>query len=163
MITQKINTSGLDQLARKLNNVATLENRLRPPMEKSVEWIRDDIAEYPIKKKGAFSRLATPGQKRAYWAKVRSGEARHGPNGYIRTGNTGRKWTSKVTSSPDGVYGEVGNNEPGARYVHSAQKPGGQQPFHKESGFKTDEQALNDNKQRIINEFNDTIERELRK
>lgn len=162
MFQLKINQTGLDQLQAKLNNVAALENKLRPPMEKSIEWVRDDISEYKPKKPGAFSRLATPGQKRAVWAKSKREPNQWGPNGYKRSGNTGRKWTTSVISSSSGIKGEVGNNEPHAVYVHRAKQPGGQQPFHR-GVFKTDEQVLKDNNQKIVNEFNDTIERELKK
>ena len=74
--------------------------------------------------------MATPGQRRAYWAKVRSGQARHGSGGYIRRGDMVRKWVVKPIGR--GVV-KVGNDEENAKFVYGA--PPLQQPFHAASGW----------------------------
>lgn len=136
--------------SKSLNNLKNFQRHMSAPMEKTVNWIIDDVAEYKPKAKGAFSRFATLGQKRAYWAKVRRGIIRHGANGYVRTGNTGRKWTKEIKRHSGGVQGVIGNNEPHAIYVHTEAH---QQRFHKETGFMTVEKAFEKNKRKIDNEF----------
>lgn len=121
------------------------------PMKKSVDWITKDASKYKPKAAGAFSQYATPGQKRAYWAKVRSGEARHSESsGYIRSGKTKRGWTKEVRRYGGGVQGIIGNVEPHYIYVHTEPY---QQPFHKKTGFMTVEKAFEQNKSRIDAEF----------
>lgn len=95
----------------------------------------------PPKQAGAFSRLATPKQKRAYWAKVRAGQARNGPNGYIRRGDVVRQWVVV----PIG-FGRVklSNNNDAAPFVYG--KPPLQQPFHAASGWPRVDTVLNDRK-----------------
>ena len=135
---------------KSLNNLKNFQRRMSSPMKKSVDWITKDASKYKPKAAGAFSQYATPGQKRAYWAKVRRGIIRHGANGYVRTGNTGRKWTKEIKRHSGGVQGVIGNNEPHAIYVHTEAH---QQRFHKETGFMTVEKAFEKNKRKIDNEF----------
>jgi len=149
-----IEIRGLDAVQRKLSSLAELDRQLRPTMQRAVQFIHQDISEYVPKAPGAFSQLATPRQKRAYWAKVGAGQIRHGANGYIRSGNTGRAWTTKVTARP--LTGIVGNNSPGARWVFGAQT---QQPFHRASGFETDEMVVDDKADDIERMFNAAIGR----
>lgn len=143
-----IEIRGIDAAIKKLGDIIQVERQLQPTMHRAVQIIHDEIAEYVPKAAGAFSRLATPAQKRAYWAKVSAGEIRHGANGYIRTGHTGRAWTTKVTTSP--LTGVVGNNRPAAKWVYGEKT---QQPFHRESGFKTDEQVAREQRDRIVRMF----------
>lgn len=151
----------LDNLLRKLGSIERLQDKLEPPMTRSLAYLQDDIAQYPRKAQGAFSRLATPGQRRAYWARVRSGIIRHREGvGYVRSGDTGRKWTTEVRRVTGGVRGILGNNSPGARWVHGKDT---QQPFHRESGWLTDEKVLQDNADKIRREFQRVINRELSK
>lgn len=131
---------GLDRVTRKLDTLQKFSAWAYDPMDASVKDIQRELAKYPAKAKGAFTRYATPGQRRAYWAKVRSGEANHREGvGYVRSGTIGRKWTSRVENSVNGVRGVVGNNAPGAEWVQQAST---QQPFHKASGWPTDVSAI---------------------
>jgi hypothetical protein len=135
-----IKIDGLDAVNAKLRKLAAFQQWASAPMEQTTALIQDKIAKYPRKSPGAFSRLATPGQRRAYWAKVRSGEINHREGmGYQRSGTLGRKWTSKITKTADGVRGEVGNNAAHAQFVQSQQR---QQPFHAASGWTTETQAI---------------------
>lgn len=106
-------------------------------MKKSLDKERYELRTNPPKKNPtAFTRLATVGQKKAYWAKVRSGEAQHSnTSGYIRSGRTQRAWESKVTPTSSGVNGELSNKVPHAAYVFGNKL---QQPFHRESRFDTE-------------------------
>jgi hypothetical protein len=134
-----VTIKGMDAVSLKLRNLQNFTQWATPPMQKTVALLHDEIAKYPTKAAGAFSRYATPKQRRAYWAKVRSGEIGHGAGGYIRTGTLGRKWVTKVENSINGVRGEVGNNTGYAQYV---QQLASQQSFHKASGWTTEIEAL---------------------
>jgi hypothetical protein len=135
---------GLDRVTRKLDSIVAFQRWATPPMTRTVALLQDSIAKYPRKSEGAFSRLATPRQKRAYWAKVRSGAITH-RNGYFRTGTLGRKWTTKTEATINGVKGTVGNNAAYAQFVQGDR----QQPFHAASGFVTIRQARRDNEGKI--------------
>jgi hypothetical protein len=148
---------GLDQLRRKLNKLEDFQRVLHDPMEESLALLQDWLATAPRKSAGAFSRLATPGQKRAYWAKVSSGEIQTTKaGGYKRTGSA-KAWTYEVRMQSNGVRGIVGNNKPGVRFTQGDW----QQPFHKESGWRTTEQALEKNADKIARKFEVVVRREL--
>lgn len=144
-----VTIEGMEQVSKKLGSLSRFSAWAYEPMEQTVSIIHDEIATYPEKADGAFSRLATPGQRRAYWAKVRSGEANHREGvGYVRTGGLGRKWVTKVENTTNGVRGEIGNNTAYAQYV---QQRTTQQPFHTASGWATAE--------RVLEELDDKIQR----
>jgi hypothetical protein len=150
---------GLERVSAKLNNLTKFSQWAYKPMTESVEVVRDAIAKYPKKDDGAFSRLATPGQRRAYWAKVRSGEARHREGvGYVRSGTLGRKWLVEVKNTTNGVQGTVGNNTEYGRFV---QARANQQPFHRASGWVTEEQAIDKSADQINDIWSNAINREL--
>jgi hypothetical protein len=92
----------------------------------------------PPKQAGAFSRLATPKQKRAYWAKVRARQIEHTANGYKRRGDVVRKWVVV----PIG-FGRVklSNDHDAAPFVYGKVD---QQPFHAASGWPRVDTVLND-------------------
>jgi hypothetical protein len=136
---------GIDRVIRKLDNVSAFQRWANRPMTQTVALLQDTLAKYPAKAQGAFSAMATPRQKRAYWARVKSGAITHGPGGYRRTGTLGRKWTTKTEPTASGVKGTVGNNAPGAQFVQGDR----QQPFHRASGFVTTRQARRDNEGKI--------------
>ena len=156
-----IKIQGMDELQKKLKSLENFQKVLNPPMEKAVNVLVDTISEYKQKKKGAFTQYATTGQKRAYWAKVRKGLAEHREGiGYVRTLTMGRKWTRNVHNIPGGVRGEIGNNAPGAKWVHGSET---QQKFHQVAGWETDKTAWRKNENKIRGIFNTAIQRELNK
>jgi len=130
---------GLERVVKKIDNIARFRVWANAPMTKTNALLHDALAKYVPKAQGAFSAMATDRQRRAYWAKVRSGAISHGSGGYRRSGNLGRRWTSRVDASADGVKGTVGNNASYARWV---QGNPGQQPFHAASGFMTTTKAI---------------------
>lgn len=130
MIT--ITITGLDKTLAKFKTIEQIALHLEPPMTKALNHLQRRLGRYPQKAPGAFSRLATPAQKRAYWAKVRSGEiGTMKGGGYRREGTIGRKWSHRITRHASGITGELTNNAPGAIYVIGDR----QQPFHKASGW----------------------------
>jgi hypothetical protein len=154
-----VKIDGLDKVSRKLGGLANFSQWAYRPMTESAEVVRDAIAKYPQKDSGAFSRLATADQKKAYWAKVRSGEARHREGvGYVRSGTLGRKWVVEVKNTTNGVQGTVGNNTSYGRYVQAMSS---QQPFHKASGWTTEQQAIDKSADQINNIWSNAINREL--
>jgi len=156
-----IDKAALRRIQRKLKTVSEFNRRASEPMEESVEILRDALADYPRKSPGAFSRLATPGQRRAYWARVKSGDITHRDGvGYERSGKTGQRWTTEVKRTTSGVKGVVGNNAPWAKWV---QRAGDQQPFHVVSGWITDKRAVRENSDDINRIWARWIRRELNK
>ena len=150
---------GLDELQRKLKTLENFQRKLKKPTEESLALLQDYVAKAPRKKKGAFKAMATPGQKRAYWYLVGKGMIGHSnTTGYKRTSSIVRKWTSKVQMRPDGVRGILGNNAPGAIWVQAAKT---QQPFHKASGWRTEEEAIEKNADKIQKKFSAVVKREL--
>jgi hypothetical protein len=142
-----IKIDGIEAVSKKLRTLADFQQWAAVPMEQTTALVWDEISKAPPKSPGAFSRLATPRQKRAYWAKVRSGEITHREGmGYQRTNTLQRRWTSSIKKTADGVRGELGNNAP---YVFFVQSDARQQPFHKASGWVTDKQALERTEPRI--------------
>jgi hypothetical protein len=93
-----INASQLAGLTRKLKTIDDFQKWGKAPMQKSVKIVQEQAQIEPKKAAGAFSRLATPGQRRAYWAKVKSGEAKHSESsGYIRSHKLKKGWKTKIS------------------------------------------------------------------
>jgi hypothetical protein len=136
-----ITIEGLDGLNLKFSRIQDFNHWARKPMSDTMNDIWDNISKYKRKHPTAFSDTATARQKRAYWARVRSGEISHGAGGYRRSGTLGRSWTMRMQPSATGLRGEVGNVVSYAKYVHSTAH---QQPFHLMTGFQTDEGAIKD-------------------
>ena len=78
--------------------------------------------------------------------------------GYKRTSTIVRKWTSKISMTSRGVKGVLGNNAPGAIWVQAAKT---QQPFHKASGWRTEEEAIEKNAGKIQGKYSAVVKREL--
>ena len=156
----KSSIKGLDRLQRKLKTLEEFQRKLKPPMEESVALVHDYIATAPRKAAGAFSAMATDKQRKAYWARVRSGEADHREGiGYVRSGSA-KAWTTQVKTSSKGVQGKVGNVKDSQRWAQSREH---QQPFHKASGWRTVEDAIEKNTDKIQQKFDKVVERELSK
>jgi hypothetical protein len=156
-----INPQDLRAVRKKLKTLDNFQQWADKPMEQSLSILRDDIANAPRKAPGAFTRLATPGQRRAYWAKVSRGEARHGPGGYIRTGLLVRNWTTKITKRMRGLVGVVSNvvMEKYGQYVHGPY----QQPFHAVSKWRRIDKVIETNRPTIERIFKRAIDRVLAK
>ena len=149
---------GLDALQRKLKTLENFQRKLKTPMNKSVKLVHKYWGAKPRKKKGAFSAMATPGQRRAYWARVGSGDIEHGKFGYKRTNQIVNSLETRVNMHSNGVKGVVGTNAPGARYVIGSKQ---QQPFHKASGWRTNEEVIEAKLDEINALFDKVVKREL--
>jgi hypothetical protein len=137
----------------------------RKALESAALWSINRLAVAPQKAVGAFTRLATPVQRRAYWARVGAGKIRHDPNsGYVRTGDTIRKWTYTKTENR---YKRVtiANKAPGAPYLYGAPEdyPKTQTAFNRASGWPRIDEWQAENKQKLEDVINDVIQREIKK
>ena len=134
-----VKVTGVDAVVRDLQKLSAAK-LIRPPMMTAVKLLQDDMGENKPKRAGAFTALASPGQKRAYWAKIAKNPERHRDGiGYVRTHFTRRAWHSKVERTGNGYKGTVGNNQPAARWVYGIE----QQDFHTVTGFpRADKQMI---------------------
>ena len=155
-----VQLEGLDSLVQKLKSLEDVHRVMYPVLVDGGAKLVEELAQYPKKAPGAFSQWATPGQRRAYWAKVRKDPSMHGANGYRRTGTSGRKWTSIAIRTTNGVRLVVGNNAGYAQYIWGRDT---QQKFHEVTGFTTDEKALNKVAPQIMSNAQRAIHRELNK
>jgi len=125
-------------------------------MKRSMLRFEDSITEYPNKKPGVFTRLATPAQRRAFWAKVSSGEARVGANGYVRTNRTKSGWT--VTAGSNKAV--LTNRLLHSRFVHGDRS---QATFNRFTGFQTASRWERDNARFITRVIEEEVAKELPK
>ena len=124
-----------DSLQRKLESLNNPRRIMQPVYNQIGEMVEGDMREQPEKAQGAFTQLATAGQRRAYWAKVGSGEIQHGENGYIRSHKLRDGWKRKVTTRQDGGGRvEVFNAIWYANFVQGNDR----QPFHAVTNWLTD-------------------------
>ena len=151
-----VTIEGLDEIMRKLDSLDD-PPVMRPPMTKAVDYLNGKLQKDVSKAGGAFSRMATPGQRRAYWAKVRDNPSIHGPQGYIRSGTLYRGWQKKV--APDGRSGEVWNDTPYGEYVQGER----QQPFHAASRYPRADRVAKDEEAFVAGIFRRAYERALQK
>lgn len=139
-----------DREARAVLNIIGDINAFKPAMVDSLALVHKDMTKQPRKDGTAFSRLATPGQKRAYWAKVASGEARHGPNGYVRSGALKRGWSIEpIQKTMNSLRGVVKNTAAHAVFVQGSRR----QPFHAATGWITDALEVERRRRRIVGIF----------
>lgn len=156
-----VTVKGLDDVLRKIDSLGK-PGASKRPMQLSVDHLHGKMAREPGKAPGAFSAMATPGQKRAYWAKVSSGEARHGPRGYIRSHRLYRGWKKRVLNN--GRRGEIWNDARGSdgkpywEFVEGLR----QQPFHAASNYPHVAKVVRDEARVIIGIFQRHYERLLR-
>jgi hypothetical protein len=124
-----IDIEGIDKLFAKLDRAQAIST-LRPPMQRSVYRLQRDMAQYPP---------ARPGSS------------------YIRTGTLGRRWTTQVTETADGLTGKTGNNTSYGPFVQSQMF---QAAVH-QGRWQTDQQVMDRNRESIQADFERTIQREL--
>jgi len=157
---------GLDALNRKLKTLENFQRVLRKPMEEGAILMHDYIATQFRKKPGAFSAMASEGQKRAYWAQVRKGKIDHGPNGYNRQGNM-KLWTMKIKMTSNGVEAEIGNNKWSGTwhgiYIGEFIQGKYQQDWLAASGIRTTVETVEKIGPKVQKKFDKAIKRELNK
>lgn len=160
MATIRVDDAAMSRALRKLKTLENLTREIAPELAGVEDALLKEAREQPRKKPGAFTRMATPGQRRAYWAKVRSGEAQHGPNGYVRSYALWRAWKRiprRITA--DLIQIGIDNDAPHAKYVQGRQR----QPFHKASGWKTDSIMARENGRMVRTQIGRAIQRAINK
>ena len=158
-----VTVKGLDDVLRKIESL-NKPGALKKPMQRSVDHLWGKMKRDPAKAPGAFSAMATDGQRRSYWAKVSSGEAKHDPNrGYIRSHKLYRGWKKAVLNN--GRRGEITNDARGSdgkpywQFVEGLR----QQPFHAASNFPHVAKVVRDETRVVIGIFQRHYERLLKK
>jgi hypothetical protein len=124
-----IEVRGLDKVFAKLGAVSSIAI-LEKPMQRAVLRVEYDMKEYPPTR---------PGQT------------------YVRTGTLGRRWTTRVQTSSNGVIGTIGNNTAYGPWVQSQRF---QSRFHR-GRWTTDQQAIDKNLPAIQADFQREIDRAL--
>ena len=125
-----ITITGIPELMSKLGNVGAIAT-LRPPMQRSVYRLQAGMAKYP---------------------------AARGGSSYRRTGTLGRRWTSVVTESANGLVGTVGNNTSYGPWVQSEMF---QAAVH-QGRWQTDQDVATKETPAIIADFEQAIGAALR-
>ena len=149
---------GMLKLQRKLRKLEKFQTLMIPPTNKGLALMHDDIGKTPRKAQGAFSRLATPAQKRAYWARVRSGEINHREGvGYVRSNALQQGWKQTVKRVSNGVTGVLSNPVKYGQYVQGRI----QQAFHRASGWRQQSKVIKDNRDKVMDFYRDVVRREL--
>lgn len=119
---------GLEQLTQKFDNMEQFSKWAVPPMTESVAIIHQYIAEYPPKPAHST---------------------------YIRTTILGKRWTTKVQVMANRIKGIVGNKTVYAPWVQSAVQ---QVDFHKATGWRTDEEAVEQTQDRVESRWKKAID-----
>jgi len=77
---------------------------------------------------------------------------------YVRSGTLGKRWTAKVDPSANGLVGKVGNRTPYGPFVQSGMF---QTPWHRRTGWHTDSDAVAQNEDVILADFQQAVDRAL--
>lgn len=155
MATIQVDDRAMDKVIAKMKTLDNIMVAMAPDMRDIQDMLFKDAREQPRKAAGAFTKLATPGQRKAYWAKVKSGEARNGPNGYIRSGKTFRGWKKSMRLTAHSIQIDVYNDADGVQFVHGKRR----QPFHRVSGWKTDTEMAREHSRVVRKKVNAAIHR----
>lgn len=151
-----VKIEGLEKVIKKIESL-NKPGAFRAPMEKSLNHLEGKLKRDPTKDPTAFSRLATKRQKKAYWARVSSGKARHGPQGYIRSHKLYRGWKKRTENG--GRTGLVYNDTDYGPFVEGLR----QQPFHKASNWPRVDEVAKDEAKIVIGIFKRHYEKLLRR
>ena len=150
-----IEITGLEAIVKKMDALND-PKIFKLPLIESTLHLKRRLEKYPLKSPGAFSRLATPGQKRAYWAKVSSGEISTMPGGgYRRSGTLGKKWTYTIKQRESRLHNNVGYGP----YVQGER----QQSFHEASKWPKVSKVAKDSESAILGYFKAALARAVNK
>lgn len=141
-----ISIQGVDRLIAKLGKVQGMQVLL-PPTQRAAFRLQRYMAKYPAQRNPKTRYVRGRG-----WADA-SGKVRHFTSEHL-----GKRWTTKVESTGDGVQGKVGNNASYAPYVQSKKL---QANVHKK-WWQTDADAIRDNRKDIVRDFNAAIKEALK-
>ena len=124
-----IDITGVDEAVQELGMVETV-NALRAPMQRAVHRLQAAMASYPPQRSGST---------------------------YRRTGTLGRRWTTRISESGQGITGKVGNNTAYGPFVQSEMF---QASVHR-GRWQTDSQVLEQEQAAIVADFERAIENAL--
>lgn len=148
----KLHIDGVDQTTDVLKKTKATGDWFVKPLHTAMAMLHNTLANVPKKEKGAFTKYASKKQKRAYWARVGSGEITHLDSiGYRRSGQLARDWSTVVRKTSR--YNAKGILTNGRHYAPYVQGYGTQQMFHYKSGWVTDRKAIIENEKKIIRLF----------
>lgn len=126
-----IEIKGMAELLAKLGKVGVIQV-LEAPMQRAVYRLQAAMQDYP----------PAPSTSR-----------------YIRTGTLGRRWTTRIIKSSNGITGTVGNNTVYGPLVQSERF---QTRTHKRTGWRTDQGAVDKERAAIVADFEQAIQRALK-
>lgn len=129
MTMATIEISGIAEAIETLGLAETMTT-LRPPMQRAVYRIQAAMSRYPAQRPGSA---------------------------YRRTGTLGRRWTTRITESANGIEGEVGNNTVYGPFVQSEMFQAG---VHR-GRWQTDADVLERETAAITDDFERTIQAAL--
>ncbi len=156
-----IEIEGLGPILKKIDSLGK-PAVFKTPMKQSMEYLMGKLGDEVPKAPGAFTALATEGQRKAYWAKVSKDPSMHGPGGYQRTHDTRRGWKYKI--SDGGRTGRIGNQMPGAPYLYGAPDSRQRQTrYHARSGWPRVDLVAKKAAPIIVGYFQKALERAMKK
>ena len=146
---------GLDRLFKKLDRLAA-HDVLRAPMEASMISLFNFMAEeYPGPPQRPYPQMLRTAKQRRYFFWALAKGIIKVP--YVRSGKLGQSWSWDVSTSADGLHGKVGTNYKSAPYVQSKAR---QARIH-QGNWQTDEDALREKKDEIIQRFRKAVREAL--
>lgn len=152
-----VKIEGLDPILKKLASL-NKPGVLKRPMTLAVKHLYGKMKKEP-RKSGTWAAWADhhPAARRAYWAKVASGEARHGPGGYQRSHRLQKGWVKRVEAG--GRRGIVENAVPYGIWVQGAR----QISPHADSRYPQTEKIAKEEAGFIVKIFERAYDKELAK
>lgn len=121
-----IEIQGIEELFRKLGGAVAIST-MRPPMQRSVYRLQAGMAKYPPQRLGSS---------------------------YRRTGTLGRRWTTAISESADGLVGKIGNSTSYGPFVQSEMF---QSRVH-QGLWQTDADVAKQEQAAIVRDFDQTIQ-----
>ena len=145
-----IRIEGLDEVISKLDNLEDLQ-KIRPAMMAGAIHIKGKIAQYPAKTiANSPSNPTGRWYERGFGTRTKTGRA------YPTSETLGRKWT--VANRDRGLTKVIGNNVSYGPYVQSAEK---QAKIHKQRGWKTDQQVVEEEADTVLDFVKDQVDKIL--
>lgn len=136
-----IEIKGMAEAIAKLGKTKVIEI-LRSPMQRGLYRLQYVMQDYPP---------APPNSRY-----IRGYGFRGGPR---TSENLGKRWTTRIETSANGITGKLGNN---ASYGPLVQSERFQTRVHRRTGWPTDAQAVKKNEKDIVADFERTIQQALR-
>ena len=128
----RVYPQGFRELARRIGGIR-LAQVLQPPLVRSLERFRADLAHYPPQREGSR---------------------------YRRTGRLGRSWAVRHSVTARGIEGETGTNVAHGPFVQDAERQGW---MHRGRWENTDEAVAARHRAAALADFQAAVQAELRR